>query len=33
MKVNGILKDSYDFGFLKMPQVYQGVSRTKEFRI
>ncbi len=33
MKVNDILKDSYDFGFLKMPQVYQEVSRTKEFRI
>ena len=33
MKVNDILKDSYDFGFLKMPKVYQGVTRTKEFRI
>lgn len=33
MKVNDILKNPYDFGFLKMPQLYQGVSRTKEFRI
>lgn len=33
MEVNDILKDSYDFGFLKMPQVYQGFSRTKEFKI
>ncbi len=33
MEVNGILKDPYDFGFLKMSHVYQEVSRTKELRI